>query len=111
MDILTLEDIKTTGDCPQNTIINADCLEVMDYIVDKSIDMILCDLPYGITNCNWDSVILLELLWEQYKRIIKDNGAVVLTAIQPFTTDLINSNRDWFKYEWIWYKKYVKWIL
>lgn len=79
-----------------------DCLEIMKYISDKSIDMILCDLPYGTTANKWDSVIPLEELWKQYERIIKDNGAIVLTASQPFTTDLINSNRKLFKYEWIW---------
>jgi len=78
--------------------------EYVKEIPDKSIDMILCDLPYGTTACKWDIVIPFEPLWEQYKRVIKDNGAIVLTASQPFTTDLINSNREWFKYEWIWYK-------
>jgi len=87
-----------------NTIINGDCLEVMKKIPDKSIDMILCDLPYGTTSCHWDTVIPFEPLWEQYKRIIKDNSAIVLTASQPFTTLLINSNIEWFKYEWIWIK-------
>ena len=81
-----------------------DCLEIMKDIKDKSIDMILCDLPYGTTANKWDSVIPLEELWKQYERIIKDNGAIVLTASQPFTTDLINSNRKLFKYEWIWVK-------
>ena len=87
-----------------NKIYCGDCLEIMSLVDDKSIDMILCDLPYGITACKWDKVISLDKLWEQYKRIIKDNGAIVLTASQPFTTDLINSNRKWFKYEWIWNK-------
>ena len=81
-----------------------DCLEIMRDIPDKSVDMILCDLPYGTTANKWDSVIPLEELWKQYERIIKDNGAIVLTASQPFTTDLINSNRKLFKYEWIWVK-------
>lgn len=67
----------------------------------------MCDLPYGTTNCRWDVVIPFEPLWKQYERIIKDNGAVVLTASQPFTTDLINSNRKHFRYEWIWDKKMV----
>ena len=87
-----------------NQIYQGDCLEVMQDIDDKSIDMILCDLPYGTTACKWDNVIPFEPLWTQYKRIIKDNGAIALTASQPFTTDLINSNRGWFKYEWIWNK-------
>lgn len=81
-----------------------DCLELMKDIPDKSIDMILCDLPYGTTACKWDTIIPFEPLWEQYKRIIKDNRAIVLTASQPFTTDLINSAREIFKYELIWDK-------
>lgn len=87
-----------------NKIYNEDCLEGMKRIPDKSVDMILCDLPYGTTANKWDFIIPLELLWEQYERIIKDNGAIVLTASQPFTTELINSNRKLFKYEWIWVK-------
>jgi len=73
-------------------------------IPDKSVDMILCDLPYGTTDAKWDKVLPLEELWKQYKRILKEGGVVVLTASQPFTTDLINSNRDWFKYCWVWNK-------
>ncbi|MEK5528494.1 DNA methyltransferase [Viridibacillus sp. FSL R5-0468] len=88
----------------QNTIYNMDCLEGMKYIPDKSVDLILCDLPYGTTACSWDSIIPFEALWDQYKRIIKDNGAIVLTGSQPFTTKLINSNLKWFRYEWIWKK-------
>lgn len=82
-----------------------DCLEGMKYIDDKSIDMILCDLPYGTTACQWDTVIPFELLWEHYERIIKDNGAIVLFGSQPFTSELIHSNLKLFKYEWIWHKK------
>ena len=77
----------------------------MPSIPDKSIDMILCDLPYGTTACKWDSIIPFEPLWKEYKRVIKDNGAIVLTASQPFTTVLINSNFSWFKYELIWEKE------
>jgi site-specific DNA-methyltransferase (adenine-specific) len=88
-----------------NKIICGDCLEVMPNIPDKSVDMILCDLPYGTTACKWDTVIPFEPLWEQYKRIIKDNGAVVLTASQPFTSALVMSNVKWFKYEWVWEKE------
>ena len=76
----------------------------MREIPDKSIDMILCDLPYGTTSCKWDSIIPFEPLWEQYNRIIKDGRAIVLTASQPFTTKLINSNIDNFKHEIIWFK-------
>jgi len=72
--------------------------EYVKEIPDKSIDMILCDLPYGTTACKWDSVIPLGLLWKQYKRIIKDNGAIVLTASQPFTSALIMSNPKMFRY-------------
>ena len=75
-----------------------DCLEIMPQIPDKSIDMILCDLPYGTTACKWDTTIPFEPLWEQYKRIIKDNGAIVLTASQPFTSALVMSNIKMFKY-------------
>jgi site-specific DNA-methyltransferase (adenine-specific) len=81
-----------------------DCLELMKDIPDKSIDMILCDLPYGTTACKWDTIIPFEPLWEQYKRIIKDNGAIVLTASQPFTSALVMSNPKMFKYEWVWEK-------
>lgn len=81
-----------------------DCLELMMNIPDNSIDMILCDLPYGTTSCAWDSVIPLDKLWEQYKRVLKLNRAIVLTASQPFTTILASSNLSWLKYEWIWVK-------
>ena len=77
----------------------------MEDIPDKSIDMILADLPYGITACEWDTIIPLEPLWKQYKRIIKDNGAIVLTASQPFTSVLVMKNLDMFKYSWIYKKR------
>lgn len=88
-----------------NKVLHGDCLELMKDIPDKSIDMILCDLPYGTTACKWDTVIPFEPLWEQYKRIIKDNGAIILTASQPFTSALVMSNPKMFKYAWIWNKK------
>lgn len=88
----------------QNKIYNMDCLEGMKYIPDKTVDLILCDLPYGTTQCAWDNIIPFEPLWEQYTRIIKDNGAIVLTASQPFTSKLIASNFKLFRYEWIWKK-------
>ena len=81
-----------------------DCLEIMPKLPDKSIDMILSDLPYGITGCCWDKILPIKLLWEQYRRLIKDDGAIVLTASQPFTSVLVMSNLKWFKYEWIWEK-------
>ena len=83
---------------------HGDCLELMKNIPDGSVDMILCDLPYGTTKNKWDSIIPLDKLWEQYARVIKDNGAIVLTASQPFTTVLNNSNLKHFRYEWIWVK-------
>ena len=82
-----------------------DCLEQMHKINDNSIDMIFCDLPYNITACDWDSIIDLKLLWQHYNRIIKPNCAIILTATQPFTTMLINSNRKGFKYCWYWNKE------
>jgi site-specific DNA-methyltransferase (adenine-specific) len=87
-----------------NSIINGDCLEVMKDIADRSIDCIIADLPYGITACKWDLVIPFDKLWEQYKRIIKPNGAIALFGSQPFTSALVMSNPKWFKYEWIWEK-------
>jgi site-specific DNA-methyltransferase (adenine-specific) len=86
-------------------LLRGDCLELMKKIPDKSVDMILCDLPYGTTACKWDVVIPFEPLWVEYKRIIKHKGAVILTASQPFTTKLISSNINNFKYCWVWDKK------
>ena len=83
---------------------HGDCLEVMKDIPDKSIDMILCDLPYGTTWQKWDNIINFEMLWKEYNRIIKDNGAIVLFSSQPFTTKLINSNLKNYKYSWYWIK-------
>ena len=88
-----------------NTIYNEDCLEGMKRIPDGSVDMILCDLPYGTTVAKWDTIIPFELLWEQYERVIKDNGAIVLTATQPFTSALVMSQPKWFKHAWTWDKK------
>lgn len=87
-----------------NKIYNMDCIVGMAALPNKSIDMILTDLPYAVTNCRWDALIPFDLLWEQYNRVIKDNGAIVLTCIQPFTTDLINSNRKMFRYCWYYHK-------
>ena len=89
---------------PKIELIQGDCLELMKLIPDKSIDAIISDPPYGTTSCHWDTIIPFEPLWEQYKRIIKDNGAIVLTASQPFTSALVMSNIKMFKYEWIWDK-------
>ncbi len=89
-----------------NEIFNEDCLAGMKRIPDKSVDMILCDLPYGMgaNQDTWDKVLPLDLLWKEYKRIIKDNGAIVLTASQPFTSKLVLSNEKMFRYEIIWKK-------
>jgi len=86
-------------------ILLGDCLELMNDIPNGSIDMILCDLPYGTTSCKWDTIIPFDKLWEQYERIIKPNGAIVLTASQPFTSALVMSNPKMFRYEWIWEKE------
>jgi len=80
------------------------CLELMRDVPDNSVDMILCDLPYGTTQNKWDTVIPFEPLWAEYWRVCKPNAAIVLTASQPFTTALIHSQIDCFKYEWIWEK-------
>lgn len=87
------------------TLYEGDCLEVMKILPDRSIDMILCDLPYGTTTCKWDVIIPLEPLWAQYKRVIKDNGAIVLTAQTPFDKILGASNLKLLRYEWIWIKE------
>ena len=83
-------------------LLNGDCLELMKNIPDKSIDMILCDLPYGTTWAKWDNLIQFDLLWEQYSRIW--NGAILLFSTQPFTTRLIQSNYKNYKYTWYWIK-------
>lgn len=87
-----------------NKIINADCLDAMNYIPDKSIDCIICDLPYGTTACSWDVVIPFDKLWKQYKRIRKDNTPIVLFGSEPFSTYLRMSNIKEYKYDWIWVK-------
>ena len=88
-----------------NVLILGDCLEVMRDIADGSIDLVLCDLPYGTTSCKWDSVIPFEPLWAAYKRVCKPRAAIVLTASQPFTSALVMSNIKMFKYCWVWDKK------
>jgi site-specific DNA-methyltransferase (adenine-specific) len=86
-------------------LMHGDCLDMMHAIPDGSVDMVLADPPYGTTACKWDSIIPLEPMWEQLKRVIKPNGAIVMTASQPFTTTLISSNMEMFKYCWVWDKK------
>ena len=85
-------------------LLHGDCLELMAQIPDGSVDMVLCDLPYGTTACKWDAVLPFEPLWAEYRRVAKVNAAIVLTASQPFTTALIASNLKHFKYCWIWDK-------
>lgn len=92
------------ADKPNNYLWNGDCLELMQDIPDKSMDAIICDLPYGTTKCKWDIVIHFEPLWEQYNRIIKDNGAIVLFGGEPFSSRLRLSNINDFRYDWIWDK-------
>jgi len=84
------------------TIYHGDCLEIMPQL--EPVDLVLTDVPYGTTACKWDTIIPLEQMWIQVKRLIKANGAIVMTASQPFTTTLISSNMEMFRYEWIWNK-------
>jgi DNA modification methylase len=86
---------------------NGECIEIMKKIDDESVSLILCDLPYGTTACRWDSIIPFDKMWEQYNRIIKKNGAIVLFSAQPFTTKLINSNLKNYRYSWYWIKNTV----
>lgn len=86
------------------TLLHGDCLEEMAQLDPGSVDMIACDLPYGTTACAWDAVIPFEPLWEQFRRLIRGNGAIVLTASQPFTSALVMSNPKMFRVEWIWRK-------
>ena len=88
-----------------NTVHEGDCLELMRDIPDGSVDMVLCDLPYGTTACKWDTIIPFDLLWEQYERVIKSNGAIILFAKQPFTSALIMSNPKLYKYNLVWVKE------
>lgn len=87
-----------------NDILCGDCLTILPTLPSTSVDMILCDLPYGITRNKWDSIIPLDVLWLQYRRILKPRGVVVLTSSQPFTSILVTSNLPWFRHEWIWIK-------
>ncbi|MHC1739715.1 MAG: site-specific DNA-methyltransferase [Anaerolineaceae bacterium] len=89
------------------TLYQGDCLEIMPEIAAGSVDLILADLPYGVTACEWDKILPFEKLWPAYERLLKPNGAVVLTASQPFTTKLISSKMDWYRMELIWKKNTV----
>lgn len=85
-------------------LMHGDCLEKMKEIPDRSVDLILCDLPYGMTDCRWDTIIDFEKLWEEYNRITKEDSVIALFSAQPFTTKVINSNKKDFKYNWYWIK-------
>ena len=104
MITLNKDELTEGFEIEPNTLINDDCLNAMKFIPDNSISMILADPPYGTTACKWDSIIPLEPMWEQLKRITKPNGAIVMTAAQPFTTTLIASNMKMFKYCWVFGK-------
>lgn len=96
--------MKINTDFTLNEPICNDCFNIFPQIESGSVDMILCDLPYGTTQCKWDSILPLDKLWKEYNRIIKKNGAIVLFSSQPFTSVLINSNIKNFKYTWVWEK-------
>lgn len=88
-----------------NMMFNSDCLEIMKLMPNDCVDMILCDPPYGTTACRWDTIIPFEPMWEQIKRIVKSNAAIVFTASQPFTSALVMSNPNMFRHEWIYKKR------
>ena len=100
-------DREQLGSLHLNRIYQMDAIEGMKLLPDKSIDMILSDLPYGMTDHEWDTIIPFDPLWEQYQRILKKGAAIVLTASQPFTSKLVMSKLDWFKYSWVWQKSYA----
>jgi site-specific DNA-methyltransferase (adenine-specific) len=102
--INNIDELKNLNQITPDSIINADCLDAMCYIADKSIDLILCDLPYGTTACAWDVVIPFDKLWQHYERVISDNGAICLFGSEPFSSHLRLSNIKLFKYDWIWEK-------
>lgn len=106
IDILNTKLIQQLNktDIGNSTLFLNDCFDVFPAIKDKSVDAIICDLPYQTTNCEWDKTLPLDKLWEQYKRIIKDNGVIILFAQTPFDKVLGCSNLKWLKYEWIWEK-------
>lgn len=98
--------LKIFEECMSETLLyKGDCLIEMNKIADKSVDMILCDLPYGTTTCSWDVIIPFDKLWEQYNRIIKDNGAIVLFGIEPFSSMLRMSNIKNYRYDLYWKKE------
>jgi DNA modification methylase len=100
--------VWTSGDV---TLYHGDCLEIMPTLADGSVDAVVTDLPYGTTQCQWDSRIDLRCLWEQYERLLCDRGTVVLFGAQPFTSTLVMSRPDWFRWEWIWQKTSISGFL
>ena len=97
---------------PEIILYKGDCIEKMKLLKDNSIDLVLCDLPYGSTKCKWDTIIPMDKLWEHYKRIVKKaSGVIVLFGQQPFTSMLVSSNYEWFKYNLIWKKKQLNYLL
>jgi site-specific DNA-methyltransferase (adenine-specific) len=94
-------------DVSGSAFLNADCFDVFPFIEDNSIDAIICDLPYGTTKCKWDSVLPFDLMWAEYKRILKGKGVIILMSGEPFTSQLISSNLQMFRYKWIWDKKFA----
>jgi DNA modification methylase len=104
MNIIELKNLQSVGEVKPNSLIHGECIEAMRFLADKSIDMILCDLPYGTTACKWDIIIPFDKLWEQYNRVIKDNGAIVLFGSEPFSSTLRMSNIKNYKYDWKWLK-------
>lgn len=89
------------GDCQLHL---GDCLDVMPSLPEASVDLVMCDLPYGITSCKWDAVIPFGSLWDNYRRLLKPNGVVALTASNPFAASLLMSNPKWYRHEWVWIK-------
>lgn len=104
--IKSIAKVKESGIIKPNSLVKADCMKAMDFIPDKSIDLILCDLPYGSTSSDWDTQLPFKKLWMHYNRVIKERGNIVLFGAQPFTNELINSNPKIFRYELIWNKGY-----
>jgi site-specific DNA-methyltransferase (adenine-specific) len=102
--MITIPDHITYKEINHSTLIHADCFDVFPYIEDQSVDAIICDLPYGMTAPKWDNHIDMDRLWQEYNRILSKNGTIVLFATQPFTTKLIASNQEDFRYCWYWLK-------
>jgi len=111
MEVKQIENKITDEGKRMNKLYLGDCLEVMKDIPDGSVDMVLADPPYGTTQCKWDSVVPFEPMWEQLKRVTKKNGAIVLTASQPFASALVMSNPTMFAYQWIWIKTKITGVL